>query len=403
MLKNIRFISQRQANEFVFFVIYGIWLFLSIMSLSFYYVYFYQYYPVIIAACIMVLFAGEFVYGRFKLKDIISCAVLLIVAVLLIRYNVMTLYTLILFVFFSRNIKFEKIAKITEIMSLLTVIFIISSSYLGIIRNYVSRDDILRVRESIGFRYPLYPAAFACNIITMFLCADKDNIKWKKIFLYSALCIWVYLKTKSRLSFIISVIIILYAVYIKLKGYNIKNNKIICYALVSSFVVLFALSLYISINYQPSVPLYKNLNLILSGRLSLQNSAINNYGMSAFGKNIAQNGWALDMNGKNMTGQGGHIYNYIDNLYLQLLVIRGWIFTVLVVALFTYVSYKVYKEHRYVLLFALASLAIRFFVDDLALQLCYNGLWFAVAKYIFSNSYEEKNNAVVNSKTQSQL
>ena len=137
-----------------------------------------------------------------------------------------------------------------------------------------------------------------------------------------------------------------------------------------------------------NIPIYKKLNTILSNRLMLQNSAIKRYGITAFGQNITLNGWGLGLNGENMMSKYGYKYNYIDNAYIQLLIIRGWIFTALFVALLTYTSYKAYKEGRYVLLFAMAALAIRFFIDDSGLQLYYNGLWLAVSKYIFSNSYE---------------
>ena len=381
-------LSQKQTHDVIFILIYSIWLFFSILSTSFYYVYFYNYFKYINYVCVLTLCLGEFIYGKYKMKDFISGIMFFCVAVFLIRYNYLSLYVMMFFIFFSRNTEFEKNAKAAEMVSLFTLIFIILSSYFGIITNYVFSGNTERIRECIGFRYPLYSSAVLCNIITMCLCADKENIKWKKIFFYLMFSIWIFSKSKSRLSFLISIFLLLYSVITKLKIYELKKNKSICYVLIFLFILSLVLSLYISYGYQGNIPIYKKLNTILSNRLMLQNSAIKRYGITAFGQNITLNGWGLGLNGENMMSKYGYKYNYIDNAYIQLLIIRGWIFTALFVALLTYTSYKAYKEGRYVLLFAMAALAIRFFIDDSGLQLYYNGLWLAVSKYIFSNSYE---------------
>ena len=164
------------------------------------------------------------------------------------------------------------------------------------------------------------------------------------------------------------------------------------------FITLLVLSLYVSFNFQVNIPIYKKLNILFGGRLMLQNSAIKRYGITALGHNINLNGWGLGINGEDMTQKLNYKYNYIDNAYIQLFITRGWIFTFLFIALLTYTSYKAYKENRYVLLFAMTTLAIRFFIDDSGLQLYYNGLLFAVSKYIFSNSYEKNTPKYINNK-----
>ena len=391
-------LSKKQTHDVVFILTYSIWLFFSILSTSFYYVYFQSYYKYINYICIMILCLGEFIYGKYIMKDLFMGIIFFAVAVFLSKYNFFTLYIMMFFIFFSRNVEFEKIAKATEIISLFTLIFVILSSYLGIITNYVFNDNTLRIRECLGFRYPLFSAAFLCNIITMCLCADKENVKWKKIFFYLMFSIWIFLKSNSRLSFFISIILLFYAVIIKSKPHEFKKNKFICYVMIFLFITLLVLSLYVSFNFQVNIPIYKKLNILFGGRLMLQNSAIKRYGITALGHNINLNGWGLGINGEDMTQKLNYKYNYIDNAYIQLFITRGWIFTFLFIALLTYTSYKAYKENRYVLLFAMTTLAIRFFIDDSGLQLYYNGLLFAVSKYIFSNSYEKNTPKYINNK-----
>ena len=126
-------LSKKQTHDVIFILTYSIWLFFSILSTSFYYVYFYNYYKYINYICVLILCFGEFIYGEYKMKDFVSGIIFFVVAVFLIRYNYLSLYVMMFFIFFSRNTEFEKNAKAAEMVSLFTLIFIILSSYLALL------------------------------------------------------------------------------------------------------------------------------------------------------------------------------------------------------------------------------------------------------------------------------
>jgi len=73
------------------------------------------------------------------------------------------------------------------------------------------------------------------------------------------------------------------------------------------------------------------------------------FGVTAFGQKV--NFITLDIFG-NYSGQ----YNYIDSSYIQSLVVNGWIYTALIIYLFTYIT-KWAVSHRYELLAAFLVLA----------------------------------------------
>ena len=82
--------SKKQTHDVIFILIYSIWLFFSILSTSFYYVYFYNYFKYINYICVLTLCLGEFVYGKYKMEDFIKGIILFIVAAFN-RYDHITL------------------------------------------------------------------------------------------------------------------------------------------------------------------------------------------------------------------------------------------------------------------------------------------------------------------------
>ena len=95
-----------------------------------------------------------------------------------------------------------KIFRISYRISLFMLLFIIFSSYVGIIQNYISYSAT-RERQYLGFRYALYPSSIFCNIIFLKVYLEKENISWLAL---GALLIGNYVLfqyTDSRLTFIL--------------------------------------------------------------------------------------------------------------------------------------------------------------------------------------------------------
>ena len=108
--------------------------------------------------------------------------------------------------------------------------------------------------------------------------------------------------------------------------------------------------------------------MILSYRLRIGQEAILNDGVPLWGQYYKLYGGESDSN----------LYNFIDSSYLQLLVIYGLVYTIIIIGAFVYLSYKSYRRHNYVLLLALfiagisgaiAQHFIQFFMNPLLLLL----------------------------------
>ena len=80
------------------------------------------------------------------------------------------------------------------------------------------------------------------------------------------------------------------------------------------------------------------LNAILNGRLDLANSAIDNYGINLFGREVE---W---IGADNIYSEVKLAYNYVDSSFLQYILTFGIVYIVLVCLLYTYMGYKANKQ-----------------------------------------------------------
>ena len=258
------------------------------------------------------------------------------------------------------------------------------SSYLGWITNYITYDGG-REREYVGFRYSLFGPAILCNIIFLKVYLEKDNIKWRTLMFLIIGNYALYEFTDSRLTFGLGMLLLILTILIKLfsKFKRVLMNKI----LIGSYVVSGLLSLYFTIGYNHLSEWHSNINEFLGGRLSLGYSTLKYYGYGLLGKRITLVGNGLDVDGYITT----ETYDYVDNLYIQLLLKLGLLFLVIFILGMTIVMWRVYRLNDIYLYIIFSLLALHGIIDDLMILPQYNSFWFVIAALFYKTRLDLQN------------
>ena len=365
-------IRRDSLKNMLFYIPYVAYLLYSLLNTSFYAKYINSYGKILFAFCVLLLILKEFLGARFTSRDGVLALVLIVITGYFYMYFGLTQTLLPIFIYSARNMEVNKILKISYIISLFMLVFIILSSYLGIIQNYIYYSA-LRERQYLGFRYALYPSSILCNIIFLKIYLEKENISW-----LSLICLLVgnyilFQYTDSRLTFILGVALIVFSTIMKKsqKFREILLNR----TFIWSFLVLALLSIYATLNYDYLSDWQSDLNEALGGRLSLGNSTLKFYGYGLFGKMLSLSGNGLDENGMLNTST----YDYVDNLYVLLLLRAGIIFLFIFLVAMTIIMKKIYIQKDSYLYIIFILLAFHGIIDDLIMLPQYNSFWFVVA------------------------
>lgn len=364
--------------DFLFFLSYGIFLSISILSTSFYYKLFvgrpHMWLQIL---CIALLVCYEFRNGGFRdqnWKGLIVCAAMFLVAFRVSHASVHRQSVLMFaYIYCARRIPFAKIARFTLNVSIALVCGIVLSSYFGIIENVAAAKGD-RVREYLGFRYALYLPGILLNMTALWIYLRKDKISIPGALVWAVVNWFVYDKTDSRISFIIAEALLVAALVMRFWPKIVEKLKPLWLVAVSSFGVCGAFSLIMTIVYDNSLPWMRKLNSILESRLRLGNRSLQEHGVSWFGKEIEWLGNGLDAFGNSTSG----IYTYVDCLYIKILQRYGILFTIALAVLMCWSMYQLYKRKEYHILLISASVAVHCVLDDLSFTLHYNTFWIAM-------------------------
>ena len=369
-------VERSLIKKTILYIAYSVYLILGIIESSFYAIYVQNYSKIILLSCIILLVLGESVTFRVNYKDMMLGIVLIACFVYLYLFIGLGVSLIPLFMYSTRNIDITGIIKISYIISVILLIIIILSSYLGVIENYIYYDTT-RERQYLGFRYALYPSSILCNIIFLKVYLEKERISWKSIILLLISSYILYTLTDSRLTFVLGLLILVFSAVNKINPSICE--KILSRLLIFSYVFVGIISLYFTLNYNHLIDWQENLNEILGGRLSLGYSTLEFYGYGLFGREVELVGNGLDVNGIVNSSS----YNYVDNLYVQLLLKTGVLFLVFFIICMTYVTYLTYKQKNLYLYVILVVLALHGLIDDLILQIQYNSFWLLITPVIY--------------------
>lgn len=377
-------LEKSSLKNLLFYFAYSIYLGYNLLDTSFYSKNINVFGNLLIIIVLVMLIFKEVIDFKVNSRDLTLFIILAIIGGLFFNYMGYNYAMLPFFVYSARNVNTTTIVKISYRISLVLLIFIIVSSYLGWITNYITYDGG-REREYVGFRYSLFGPAILCNIIFLKVYLEKDNIKWRTLMFLIIGNYALYEFTDSRLTFGLGMLLLILTILIKLfsKFKRVLMNKI----LIGSYVVSGLLSLYFTIGYNHLSEWHSNINEFLGGRLSLGYSTLKYYGYGLLGKKITLVGNGLDVDGYITT----ETYDYVDNLYIQLLLKLGLLFLVIFILGMTIVMWRVYRLNDIYLYIIFSLLALHGIIDDLMILPQYNSFWFVIAALFYKTRLDLQN------------
>lgn len=297
-------------------------------------------------------------FTKYTINEIIFWTILflLLFFVSLNVHNINLIYIAIL-VLGSVNVDFDKILRVHIFAQIGVIVLTLIMVKMGWIINLVYlRDNTLRY--SWGFTYP---TAFSATLFTVFLSiVVLKRFQLSKIdySLSILLTYFIIVSLNARLDGILMFIVIIFCIFQK---YILKIVRRIGPFFISctNFILIFG-SVLMSYFYNPYNPLLYKINNIFSQRLSLGHIALTNYKITLFGQQVEMNGFG----GLKGLQHQFSIYFYIDNLFIQVLVILGVVAFILLVIFFVWMPYKWYKDGKIILELLVGIICVASLVED---------------------------------------
>ena len=371
-------IKTKAIGDVPFFLSYGLFLVTSILSTSFFYR-FYMGKPFmwLQILCVALLIGYEILSNGVEEQNWIGLAAAMVLSSIAMRISDGNLQRLVavmfLYTYCARRIPFAKVAGFTLNVSIVMVCVIVCCSYLGIIDNVtVSKSG--RVREYLGFRYALYLPGILLNMTALWIYLRKERITVPGALVWAVANWVVYIKTDSRISFVLAELLLVAALAIRYLPKVVEKIKVFWAVLAASFGVCTVFSLFMTIIYDSTIPWMRKLNSMLESRLSLGKRSLEDFGVNWFGKRIDWIGNGLDAQGNTIQ----EAYNYVDCLYVKILQRYGMAFFLILLVLLCWSMYRLFKRREYHLLLICASVAAHCILDDLSFALHYNTFWIAM-------------------------
>ncbi|MBO4878554.1 MAG: hypothetical protein J5501_11145 [Ruminococcus sp.] len=398
-MRSFNLTLRTNLSEIVFFSAYGVFLFFSVLSTSL----FYQYYNgtlnslIMLASICMLVFGELFICSSYSRKQQIAIIIAVTAYVIVMRITGSIFATVGLLPFFviaSRKIDFNRIAFFSAIMMLFILLFVILSAKVGIVKNVAVVLLNGRRRAFLGFRFPLNPATITFNICSLWVYFRKDKIKLIEIFMLLCLDGYLFIKTDSKLCFVMTLCVIFAGFVLKYKYYSICNMKKLTSLLIFSFIIAFTISLVFALMYDDKSLFMRKLDKALEGRVHYAHRSLMEYGVTLFGEDIPWVGYGRDEAG-NLTNVSLTNYFYVDNMYIQIMQHYGLVFFSAYMILHTGALYRSWKNEDLYAMVILSVIAFKCIIDNLSFYLYYNSFWFILSYvYLYNNRSLAENPAI---------
>lgn len=295
-------------------------------------------------------------------------------------HNTLPLLTVIIF-FAASSFEFD--FYLSRIFSL-SVAFMFLTLLLEVI-NILPDVTIWRedgsLRYSMGYTYPLELMSHFLFIVFMYVYIYKEKFNLKYVVALLFYGILFYKITDARTSFIILLFFLFMIIVIQkfdIGKILFKIPKIVFIFLV---VALFISPIMISLFYDSSISILDSLNKLLSNRLSLGHSAIQQYGFTLFGQPIEWIGFGglLDPNLVQNT------YNFVDCWYVQNLLDNGIIYEICILLGYIYIVLLLLKQKNLIGLLIIFSILIISWLEPRLMMLSLNPFSFLMCPLLLND------------------
>lgn len=314
------------------------------------------------------------------------CYIFLIAIIFLIEFyytSYFDLLYLLLLMIGAKNIEIKNVVKTHFLVYLTITVLAAAASWVGIIENYITISATGAYRASWG---NIYPTDFAAGLFYLLLDYVYLNYKKINIFRYLGIMFIVILSfsiTRSQTSLILGILLLILLAISKNKSMicifssNIYKNTVACSFPIIAILTIYAQYIFKNNGYNNSFLLA--LNVIMNYRLGFGSRAIQQYGLSLFGRRIEFYGAGWGTNNP-------ETYFYVDNAYLQYALSYGLLLTAFFVLGYFFLSKYIDRlDNHVVLIIILSCISLSAISEPRIFNILYNafflGLGILIWKY----------------------
>lgn len=347
-------IKRIPPKDRIFYLIYGFYLFFSYINVSLLGGYIPGIYYGISILTVVALLTLELT-NRHSNRMAIGIIVIAITLLMLINYSrggvaFESLAILIVICMAGRTRDVETLLTFSLFIGACALAIVVLCSQLGIVNDFVS-NYYGRVRHYLGFTYCLYPSRIMSSITIGLVYLRGKKFKFVEGIVLFFVNYVFYRLTDSRIAFITSVLIVVIALFINLVLEKRKKRKSIIGTSLEIFFKLFAvlsyciccaISFIMAIFFDSSNYWQSAINTFLGNRIVFSRQSLLQYGVKWYGQNIAWNGAGLS----NYGTASNSIYNWVDNVYIKLFQSYGYVFTIIILVIITFLMYRIAKTNN---------------------------------------------------------
>lgn len=294
------------------------------------------------------------------------------------------LFWLILFLITAKEVKLRKLALISLIQSVTILTIVPLLTLFGAAENIQIQKGSV-TRDTLGFLHPNY-----IGILVLIICISVSVTYLQEKLLLSitiigALTVFNMYVAYSRSAALLSLIqIILLLLFFFVNSQRMRS--ILSYCMLGIVSICILLSYSAMVFYRGNNLVWATLNKILSGRLRLANGYFEMYPLTLFGRDYAGSkviAWNFDGTPRDFV---------VDNAYAHLLLRYGIIPTVIFLAAYLFVMYKLAATNAWNgVLFGLVLFAIYGLTETHGIRIDTNFLLYYLGSYLlFENKYFTK-------------
>lgn len=347
-------------NQDIFIITYVLFIFNQIISES-------QYTKIgvissfLFAMRIGLLIVFAFVIAQRQNFMTMQCYLILSLLLLAIILNLiffdggLTAIYVFIVAFASKNVSLEKICKATLFTIIISNLFVILSSQIGIIEddvgtrmissNVVSLLSGEYTRHSMGFLVSNQVPITFLILYLIFVIWKKDEIPvWFNIGILVLNFIIFYFFGARTIFLLVMMTIILYYIVIFIdKIICIRIKRMPISPIVFTFIICCLVSFGICFAYDSDSSFFYYLDTFFNHRISMAHDALNYYGITLLGLGKIAGTYEGELNAL--------MANTVDNGYILLVIQRGLIIAIVVVMALSYlIKIAVNKKNLYLLL-----------------------------------------------------
>lgn len=265
---------------------------------------------------------------------------------LLIEGSGLSLLPILLFTLMSRDYSLEKIFKITIVSLLAAHLLVIMCTWGGLLEDNIGSRYIGYSSSLLGGHYQRHSMGFLVhNQIPLFfmiiyfyiILYKRENIKFIENIFFVVSNYFIFSLFGARIVFIL--VFVVFGGYYVIKIANKFDLKIFSVPWHLSYPILAFFSYVVFFKYDENNRMWVKLNLFFNNRIEFAHKALKHYGIKLIGS------------GKNLVG------NTVDNGYLNTMLINGVIVCVLLIGIWTYITWIAEKKNNRYLVFILVILA----------------------------------------------